>query len=313
MGFSVAINPPKTPVTKGSRGKAKNTIPNVCKMPGPPAPFVPSPLPNIGKSELSPKGYSTTVTIEGQAVAIRGATFESMGDMASKGTGGGLISCNTHGPTKFITPGSMSVKIEGKAVHLLGEPMLNNCGPGGSPPNTGATMAGVKKAEAQEAEEVPECEDGEHSEKVESPQVPGDEKDPNRRIAAGRGAAATDGDRFEMDAAEANLKEKGSTIKSGNQISRNRTERERRNGEKGDSQKCHLVCQICGKKREVDQVLARNSIVEAKSGDPNDPGQLANNRKFVEDGGKVTYKLPDPVNQQRAQNLMDQGFSVVAV
>src|SRR5262245_15222566 len=150
MAFSVAIHPPKTPVTAGSRGMAKNTIPNVCKMPGPPAPFVPSPLPNIGKSELSPKGYSTTVTIEGQAVAIRGATFESMGDMASKGTGGGLISANTHGPTKFITPGSMNVKIEGKAVHQLGEPMLNNCGPSGSPPNTGATMSG----EDQEDEQV---------------------------------------------------------------------------------------------------------------------------------------------------------------
>ena len=81
--------------TKGSRGIAKATIPNVCKMPGPPAPFVPAPLPNIGKSELSPKGYSTTVKIEGNAVAIRGATFESIGDIASKGTGGGLISANT--------------------------------------------------------------------------------------------------------------------------------------------------------------------------------------------------------------------------
>jgi uncharacterized Zn-binding protein involved in type VI secretion len=140
---SVAIHPPKTPVTKGSHTKAKATLPNVCKMPGPPAPFVPSPLPNIAKSELSPKGYSTTVTIEGNAVAIRGATFESMGDMASKGTGGGLISANTHGPAKFITPGSMTVKIEGKSVHLLAEPMLNNCGPSGSPPNTGATMSGA--------------------------------------------------------------------------------------------------------------------------------------------------------------------------
>jgi len=111
-------------------------------MPGPPAPFIPTPLPNIGKSNLSPKGYTTTVELEGQTVAIRGATFESMGDMASKGTGGGLISCNTHGPTKFITPGSMDVQMEGKAVQLLGEPMLNNCGPSGSPPNTGATMTG---------------------------------------------------------------------------------------------------------------------------------------------------------------------------
>jgi uncharacterized Zn-binding protein involved in type VI secretion len=144
---SVSIHPPKTPVTKGSHGISKATIPNVCKMPGPPAPFVPSPLPNIAKSELSPKGYSTTVEIEGNAVAIRGATFESMGDIASKGTGGGLISANTHGPAKFITPGSLTVKIEGKNVHLLGEPMLNNCGPSGSPPNTGATMTGLKQAE----------------------------------------------------------------------------------------------------------------------------------------------------------------------
>lgn len=145
---SVAIHPPKTPVTKGSTGIASATLPNVCKMPGPPAPFVPSPLPNIAKSGMSPKGYSKKVKIEGNTVAIQGASFKSMGDMASKGTGGGLISANTHGPAKFITPGSMTVKIEGKAVHLLGEPMLNNCGPSGSPPNTGATMMGVKQVNA---------------------------------------------------------------------------------------------------------------------------------------------------------------------
>lgn len=144
---SVAIHPPKTPVTKGSSGVAKATLPNVCKMPGPPAPFVPAPLPNIAKSGSSPEGYSKTVKIEGDTVAIRGAMFESMGDMASKGTGGGLISANCHGPAKFITPGSLTVKIEGKSVHLLGEPMLNNCGSSGSPPNTGATMMGLKQGD----------------------------------------------------------------------------------------------------------------------------------------------------------------------
>ena len=140
---SVSINPPKTPVTKGSMSIAKATLPNVCKMPGPPAPFVPTPLPNIGKSSDSPQGYSTSVKIEGNAVAIKGATFNSMGDIASKGTGGGMVSMNTHGPTKFIGLGSMDVKIEGKNVQLLGDPMLNNCGPSGSPANS-ATMGGVK-------------------------------------------------------------------------------------------------------------------------------------------------------------------------
>jgi uncharacterized Zn-binding protein involved in type VI secretion len=156
---SVGIHPPKTPVTKGSRGIAKATLPNICKMPGPPAPFVPAPLPNIAKSGMSPQNYSLTVKIEGNDVAIRGAMFASMGDMASKGTGGGLLSANTHGPAKFITPGSLTVKIEGKSVHLLGEPMLNNCGPSGSPPNTGATMMGVDQGEAAEeaVELAPDC------------------------------------------------------------------------------------------------------------------------------------------------------------
>jgi hypothetical protein len=140
--MGVSINPPKTPVTKGSMSLAIATVPNICKMPGPPAPFVPVPLPNIGKSGDSPKGYSTKVKIEGNAVAIKGATFGSMGDIASKGTGGGLISMNTHGPTAFIGPGSMDVKIEGKNVQYLADPMMNNCGPSGSPANA-ATLGGV--------------------------------------------------------------------------------------------------------------------------------------------------------------------------
>jgi uncharacterized Zn-binding protein involved in type VI secretion len=139
---TVAVNPPKTPVTAGSNGLATATIPNVCKMPGPPAPFVPTPLPNIGKSGLSPDGYSTTVKIEGKAVAIRGASFGSMGDVASKGTGGGIISSNCEGPTKFIAPGSMNVQVEGKNVQQLGDQMMNNCGPSGSPANA-ATMMGL--------------------------------------------------------------------------------------------------------------------------------------------------------------------------
>jgi uncharacterized Zn-binding protein involved in type VI secretion len=145
---SVAIHPPKTPVTAGSMGIAQNTVPNVCKMPGPPAPFVPTPLPNIGKSGMSPQGFSTTVKIEGNAVAIMGASFGSMGDIASKGTGGGMISCNCEGPTKFIAPGSFTVKIEGKNVHLLSDIMSNNNGPGGSPPNA-ATMMGLSQADAK--------------------------------------------------------------------------------------------------------------------------------------------------------------------
>lgn len=142
---SVAVNPPKTPVTKGSNGIAAATMPNVCKMPGPPAPFVPVPLPNIGMSNDSPQGYSTTVKIEKQPVAIQGASFKSKGDIASQGTGGGIVSNNTHGPTKFVAPGSFDVKIQGKNTQYLGDQMLNNGGPSGSPPNS-ATMEGEVQA-----------------------------------------------------------------------------------------------------------------------------------------------------------------------
>lgn len=151
---SVSINSPKTPVTKGSEGTAAATLPNVCKMPGPPAPFVPTPLPNIGKSGDSPKGYSRKVKIEGYPVAISGATFGSVGDMASKGTGGGIISNNTHGRTSFIAPGSLNVKIEGKNVHLLGDQMLNNGAPSGSPANA-ATMGGIVQGSCAPSVEEP--------------------------------------------------------------------------------------------------------------------------------------------------------------
>jgi uncharacterized Zn-binding protein involved in type VI secretion len=143
--MSVSVNPPKTPITAGSKAIAAASIPNVCKMPGPPAPFVPTPLPNIGKSDNSPSGYSTSVTIGGDAVAIQGATFNSMGDVASQGTGGGIVSNNVQGPTSFIAPGSLNTKIEGKNVQLLGDQMLNNGGPSGSPANA-ATMMGAVQA-----------------------------------------------------------------------------------------------------------------------------------------------------------------------
>jgi uncharacterized Zn-binding protein involved in type VI secretion len=122
----VTVNPPKTPVTENSNGLKVAAMPNVCKMPGPPAPFVPTPLPNIGKSGDSPSGYSTKVTMMGKNVAIKGASFKSMGDVASKATGGGLISASTHDVTEFVGPGSMDVQVEGKAVQLLGDVMTNN-------------------------------------------------------------------------------------------------------------------------------------------------------------------------------------------
>ena len=125
---TVGVNPPKTPVTEGSGDKSPATLPNVCKMPGPPAPFVPTPLPNIGQSSDGLTDGTSTVKFEGKKVAIKGSSYTSKlsGDMASKGTGGGIVSAKEEGKTKFVGPGSMNVKAEGKNIQLLGDPMSNN-------------------------------------------------------------------------------------------------------------------------------------------------------------------------------------------
>jgi hypothetical protein len=131
------VNPPKTPVTKGSNGVAAATMPNICKMPGPPAPFVPTPLPNIGQSSDSLDGCTKDVLIESNEVAIKGSTFKSKGDLASQSNGGGLISSTVENLTKFVAPGAMDVQAEGGNVQLLSDATTNN---NSNPPNSGTTM-----------------------------------------------------------------------------------------------------------------------------------------------------------------------------
>ena len=64
--ISVGVNAPKTPITEGSMDMAPASLPNVCKMPGPPAPFVPSPLPNCGRSGDKLSKGTTKVLIVGK-------------------------------------------------------------------------------------------------------------------------------------------------------------------------------------------------------------------------------------------------------
>lgn len=287
---TVAINPPKTPVTKGSNGIAAATVPNVCKMPGPPAPFVPAPLPNIGKSGSSPKGYSKKVKIEGHAVAIRGATFGSMGDMASKGTGGGLVSANTHGPTKFLGPGSLDTTIEGKSVQLLSDPMLNNCGPSGSPPNA-ATLAGVLQgilAAATTEKPTTTCTStGGHSWEV---APPAGAKPLDDKINDSKAAPVGSGTHFEGLAAQHN-KDAGDLQRS-----------DQMSDPADNAEKIWWECTACHLKREGDQLHddpngGKPVAVEVKSKpkfDERDARQLGRNCLAVTGGGAsgLIYKLP---------------------
>lgn len=296
---TVSVNPPKTPVTTGSNGLAVATVPNVCKMPGPPAPFVPTPLPNIGKSSASPEKYTKDVKVERKPVAVKGASFASQGDMGSKGTGGGLVSSNTHGFTKFVGPGSLDVKFEGKNVQLLGDPMMNDCGPSGSPANS-ATLAGLLQqplitAMRKNLANHQVCAEGEHDEEIIKPNV--DEKSVQERVNAKQRAAQNDGDLYEVTAIQHNLRaaEQGKLagISNPNQISRGPS----------DSEKIWAVCRKCGYRREIDHVLDDGTVVEAKCS----AKAVADSKQKINNGalpGGCIYKAPS--NWQQGKNLWQE-------
>lgn len=308
----VAVNPPRTPITEGSNGIAAATLPNVCKMPGPPAPFVPTPLPNVGRSGTKPKGYSKKIMLGGKRVAIGNASFGSQGDAASKGTGGGLISANTHGPTRFLSQGSMNVSFEGKSVHLLGDMMFNNCGPGGTPANS-ATMAGLLQgAMMNNPNNVDRCGPGNHDEVVEFPEVPADEADPQKRVDAMRAAASRHGDDFEALAAEHNIA--SGSITHGRQISRGITPEERAAGMTKEEQAIWAICTTCGFRREIDHAGNENSVVEVKSSSKAIKGgtQMTNNAALARNGKTVTYKSP-PLGRQKREWLVSQGFNLIPI
>lgn len=313
---TVSINPPKTPVTKGSQSIAAATTPNVCKMPGPPAPFVPTPLPNIGKSAMSPDGYSTTVKIEGNEVAIRGASFKSMGDIASKGLGGGIVSMNCEGATKFIAPGSMDVNIEGKSVQYLGDQMQNNCGPSGSPPNA-ATLAGVVHAPGTPVVPAPPCPGHQAGGPLHHPDT--DESFKDRRNAKARDQSK--GGKHEHAAAKHNeddiLRLEGSLKRAspGGGTPKSAL------SDEGETNQVRHTCQICGAimDGEVDHAIedksGKRSAVEAKSGEEftpaSDPAEAARNLRQMQrlcalaanSGSGVVYKLPKGHAKAAAQIL----------
>lgn len=127
MGVSVIVNN-LTAVHKGSSGTATAAAPDVCQTPSPAGP-VPIPYPNMAMSSDLAEG-TTTVSIEGQPVAVKDSMFAtSTGDEA--GSAGGVVSGVIKGKAKFVNY-SMDVKFEGKNVARLGDPMTMN----GNGPNT---------------------------------------------------------------------------------------------------------------------------------------------------------------------------------
>jgi uncharacterized Zn-binding protein involved in type VI secretion len=92
-------------------GRARNTVPDVCKTPSPGGP-VPIPYPVIMSMSSDLKGGTTTVKADGKMIAIKGSEFSRCsGDEA--GTAGGVKSSTNMKEAKWLLY-SFDVKIEGK-------------------------------------------------------------------------------------------------------------------------------------------------------------------------------------------------------
>jgi Domain of unknown function (DUF4150) len=107
-------------------------FPDVCLTPAPPAPPIPIPYPNIAMSSDTDEG-SKKVTVDGNPIMLQDSKFKtSSGDEA--GVNKGVVSGTNKGKAEFVNF-SFDVKVEGKMVPRLLDPMLGN-EMSGKPPNT---------------------------------------------------------------------------------------------------------------------------------------------------------------------------------
>jgi hypothetical protein len=107
---------------KGSGGMSM-VFPDVCKTPAPPAGPIPIPYPNIGQASNASKG-TKKVKVDGQTAMVKGAKYSmTTGDEA--GSVGGVISSKIKGEAEYMMY-SFDVKMEGKNVCRLGDPLFHN-------------------------------------------------------------------------------------------------------------------------------------------------------------------------------------------
>ena len=122
MPATVNVNM-RTVVHEASSGVAV-AFPDACKTQVGPA-TVPIPYPNIAMSTDTAQG-SSDVKMDGKKIMLQDSNFKSsMGDEA--GALGGVVSSTISQKAEFICY-SFDVKVEGKNVPRLGDPMVHNKG-----------------------------------------------------------------------------------------------------------------------------------------------------------------------------------------
>jgi hypothetical protein len=91
-------------------------IPDVCLVPAPPAPPIPTPFPNLGQFAMAVLTTIKVLVMNMPALTQSSKIPMSMGDEA--GVGGGVMSGMIMGPIAFRTA-STKVKFEGQGALLL--------------------------------------------------------------------------------------------------------------------------------------------------------------------------------------------------
>lgn len=116
-------------------GAMSMMMPDVCKVPSPPGPPVPTPFPNNAQSSMAnPATASKKVIIANAPAHNLGTTVMlSMGD--NPGVLGGIISQRFMGQCKHIK-GSMKVMVQGQPATRMTDQTFQNGMPGNGGPGT---------------------------------------------------------------------------------------------------------------------------------------------------------------------------------
>ncbi len=91
-------------------------VPDVCKVPAPPAPPIPTPFPNMAQLNMATATSVKVLIMNKEVVVVTSKVPSSKGDEA--GVGGGVVSGMNMGEVSF-KKGSSKVMAEGKAVIVL--------------------------------------------------------------------------------------------------------------------------------------------------------------------------------------------------
>ncbi len=100
-------------------------MPDVCKVPAPPAPPIPTPFPNIGMPTTA-NPVTTKIMIDGMPALTKASKIQpTQGDQA--GVAGGLVSGKIMGPAEYVMS-SLKVKFEGNPAVFMGNTTKQNDG-----------------------------------------------------------------------------------------------------------------------------------------------------------------------------------------